>query len=270
MDLPGDLTRPREQLEQEVWEESWFPAFRRIHEAYQERLRAIPPSILEKEQHEFVVEFTYDTNRIEGSTLTFQETSDLLIRGLSPSFRPIHDVREAQLHGNLVSRLLAKPEPIDLPHLLAWHKAIFGETKPEIAGRIRDFEVRIGRSRHVPPPPLEVRPMSIELLRRLNRGRGKGSAVERAGRFHFEFENVHPFGDGNGRIGRLAMNMILFEEGYPMLNILFGKRRGYYHALERSSVTGDARPFIQWFFRRYLRDQKYLTRGLNPQLGPSK
>jgi len=262
--LPGDLERQRASLEREVWQATWFGAFQSIHDAYQSHLRTLPGEAIDKEREQFVIEFTYHTNRIEGSTLTFQETADLLEHGISPRSKPMRDIRETELHASLMKRLLAHPEPFDLPHLLSWHKAIFRETKPQYAGRIRDFEVRIGQSKHVPPPPFEVRPMLIELLRWVQRRSEDLHPVERAAEFHFRFENIHPFGDGNGRIGRLAMNMLLYGSGYPMSNIQYGKRSGYYHALERSSVTSSPLPFMLWFFRRYQRDGKLWLR-----LGPT-
>ena len=252
--LPKDLERRRASLEREVWEATWFREFQSIRDAYQLHVRMLPAEALEKERRQFIIEFTYDTNRIEGSTLTYRETADLLEHGISPRSKPMADIREAQLHAALMTRLLSHPEPVDLPHLLSWHKAVFRETKPEYAGRIRDFEVRIGRSRHIPPPPLEVRPMLVELLRWVNRRSRDIHPVERAAEFHFRFENIHPFGDGNGRIGRIAMNMILLDGGYPMLNIQYGKRSGYYHALERSSVDSNPLTFVLWFFRRYQRE----------------
>ena len=100
--LPADLNRQREALEREVWSETWFRNFQEIHEAYQARQRTLPRTVLLKEQSEFVIEFTYDTNRIEGSTLTFDETSELLSRGVSPGSKPMADIRETQLHGALV------------------------------------------------------------------------------------------------------------------------------------------------------------------------
>ncbi len=94
--------------------------------------------------------------------------------------------------------------------------------------------------------------MLKELLRWTQRNRESVHPVELASVFHFRFEYIHPFGDGNGRVGRLAMNVLLAHSGYPPLNIQFTKRRGYYHALERSSLTADPRPFTNWFFHRYI------------------
>jgi Fic family protein len=254
---PADLRLQRTLLEREVWDETWFRSFRDIQAAYARRRKSLPPSHAAKEQEEFIVEFTYDTNRIEGSTLTFQETSDLLTHGVSPGSKPIRDVRETLAHAALLKRLILHPEPIDLPHLLNWHRSIFGETKPDIAGRVRDFEVRIAGSEHVPPSGLEVRPMLLQALRWFQRHGATLNPVERAGLFHFQFENIHPFGDGNGRIGRLAMNLMLFQAKYPMVNIRYGRRGGYYRALERSSRTASPRPFLLWFFRHYLAEQQW-------------
>ncbi len=259
--LPSHLELQRASLERAVWEATWFKVFLSIRDGYHAHLRTLPGPALQKERGQFIIEFTYDTNRIEGSTLTYEETADLIEHRISPRSKPMADIRETELHAALMRRLLDHPEPIDLPHLLAWHRGIFGETKPQFAGRIRDFEVRIGRSKHIPPPPLEVRPMLIELLRWVHRHAEEVHPIQRAAAFHFRFENIHPFGDGNGRIGRIAMNMLLHERGYPMLNIRYGKRTGYYRALERSSVTSDPSPFTLWFFRRYQRDGKRWIRG---------
>jgi len=257
---PKNLQAQRTALDREVWEATWFPTFREISAAYQGRQRTLPKSLSEKEQEDFVVEFTYDTNRIEGSTLTFQETSDLLTHGISPDSKPMRDVRESLAHAALLRRLLSKPEPVDLAHLLSWHKQIFDETKPDLAGQVRDFEVRIRGSQHVPPSAVEVRPMLIEALRWFQRHGETLNPVERAGLFHFQFENIHPFGDGNGRIGRLAMNLMLHRDTYPMINIRYGRRAGYYRALEKSSITSSPRPFLLWFFRRYGGEQQWWFR----------
>lgn len=103
--------------------------------------------------------------------------------------------------------------------------------------------------------------MLKELLRWVRRS-GKGvHPVELAATFHFRFEFIHPFGDGNGRVGRLAMNVLLAEAGYPPLNIQYTKRRGYYHALERASSLSNPGPFTAWFFRRYLTMNRHVARA---------
>jgi len=258
--LPTDLTSSQLALERAIWKETWFVQFDAIQTAFQERLARLPPSVHEKESEDFALEFTYDTNRIEGSTLSLEDTRRLLERGITPAARPLNDILETQKHATIVRRLIHNPEPITLSRLLGWHKELFSETKPDIAGRLRDFEVRIRGSQHVPPSALEVRPMLLELIRWSTRASTKIHPVELSAEFHFRFEHIHPFGDGNGRIGRLAMNSLLAQRDFPMLNILYARRRGYYRALELSSLRGDARPFLRWFFLRYSRDMQFYLR----------
>ncbi|HTT44556.1 MAG TPA: Fic family protein [Thermoplasmata archaeon] len=258
--LPTDLTSSQLALERAIWKETWFAQFDAIQMAFQKRLARLPPSVHEKESEDFALEFTYDTNRIEGSTLSLEDTRRLLERGITPAARPLNDILETQKHATIVRRLIHNPEPITLSRLLGWHKELFSETKPDIAGRLRDFEVRIRGSQHVPPSALEVRPMLLELIRWSTRASTKIHPVELSAEFHFRFEHIHPFGDGNGRIGRLAMNSLLAQRDFPMLNILYARRRGYYRALELSSLRGDARPFLRWFFLRYSRDMQFYLR----------
>lgn len=259
-DLPDEIGGKSRGLEHQVWEETWFGLFARIRDGYRRYQSQLPSSVREEEMRAFVVEFTYDTNRIEGSTLTLDDTRKVLERGLTPTSRPIRDVEETRNHAAVAARVLQDPVPLDLAHLLRWHREVFGGTKPQIAGRLRDYDVRIRGSRHLPPSGLEVRPMMLELLRWAARSRKTLNPVELAGAFHFRFEQIHPFGDGNGRIGRLAMNNLLAQARYPLLNIRYGRRRGYYSALEAASTAGDERPFLHWFFLRYSRENRpYLS-----------
>ena len=257
--IPSNLELLEEDLQRRIWRETWYPLFDQIRIAYQERSGRVPPEVADQERRDFLVQFTFSTNRIEGSSLSLEETRSVVEDSEVPKAKPLSDVLEAKHHADLLRRLIVKPEPIDLPHLLSWHQQLFGETKPRVAGRIRDFAVRIGNSTHVPPSPLEVRPMLKELLRWTSRSKGKIHPLEIAGQFHQRFESIHPFGDGNGRIGRLAMNLLLAADGYPMMNIQYGRRGGYYTALEKSDTARSARPFLRWFYLRYARENAYLV-----------
>ncbi len=259
--VPANLAPLETELDREIRAETWYALFDKIKLAYGENRRIQPPSVREKETRDFVLEFTYDSNRIEGSTLTLEDTRSLLEKGVLPADKLLSDAQEAQKHARLLARLLAAPEPLDLRHLLGWHRALFGDTKSDLAGRLRDYEVRIRGSRHLPPSALEVRPSLLELLRRVARTSRTVHPVERAADFHFRFEHIHPFGDGNGRVGRLAMNLLLAQEGYPLLNIRYAGRRGYLRALELASRVNDPRPFTRWFFLRYARENRVYLRS---------
>lgn len=250
--IPRNIGQLKLDIERKAWGRTWFPEFDRIRECYQERLTKVPSEVIERERHNFVVDFTYDTNRIEGSTLSHADTSDVIDRAVSPAAKPLADILETRAHARLALELLSHPVPLTLPQLLSWHSTLFKATKPGIAGRVRDYEVGIQGSKFQPPTGLEVRPMLVELLRWVGRKVRDVHPVELSSTFHFRFEFIHPFGDGNGRVGRLAMNVILAKAGYPPLNIQYTKRRGYYHALERASLLNSPGPFTNWFFRRYL------------------
>lgn len=80
--------------------------------------------------------------------------------------------------------------------------------------------------------------------------------VELAGLVHLKFVPIHPFGDGNGRISRLMMNFVLYKNGFPMLNISYKNRNSYYTALERSQIKKNEFIFLNWFLKRYIKENK--------------
>jgi Fic family protein len=255
--IPRALPKLKLELERRIWKDTWFADFDKIKAGYQRRLQTVPKSVTEQEHTEFVTEFTYNTNRIEGSTMTFEDTRLLLERGFVRSPRPAHDIMETQSHAKLLGRLMATPAPVSLANLRSWHKELFVQTKPDIAGTFRTYEVRIRGSKHKPPPPEQVEPMLKALVDWSRRSKNSLHACELAGEFHFRFEHIHPFGDGNGRVGRLAMNMLLFNSGYPMLNVPYTRRGGYYNALEEGDARRDPRRFLHWYFLRYSRSNQF-------------
>jgi len=253
-----DLNSAQTRLEQAIWDSTYLPLFESIKEASKQRGARSPATLIDKELEDFVLEFTYNSNRIEGSTLSLEDTRQILERELAPKTKPLCDVLETRAHAGLLRSLLAKPEPLDPAHLLRWHQELFRETKADIAGQLRGVQVWIRGSKHVPPTPIEVRPSLLELLRSVGRNRAKLHPVQLAAEFHYRFENIHPFVDGNGRVGRLAMNMLLRQHGYPMLDIPYEKRLGYFSALEKSSIQSTPGPFVRWFFLRYARAHRRL------------
>ena len=140
--------------------------------------------------------------------------------------------------------MLSKKEKITTNLLLDWHEEIFGMTKSDIAGKFRDYLVRVGP--YLSPDWQEVKKMMNELIDFI-RNNKKMNPVELSARAHYQFEKIHPFGDGNGRIGRLLMNHILWHKGYPMLIIEYKKRKSYYKALQKEEEV-----FISYFIKRYL------------------
>lgn len=259
---PADLDNIKRKFLLSVYSEKWFSQFDRIRFAYRRDLGRQPPEINAKETATFAVKFTYNTNRIEGSKLTLRETGELLESGTSPAGKPIGDIKEAEAHKKVFYEVIAYPKDLSLSAVLEWHAKLFGDTKPKIAGRIRDYQVAISRSRFAPPSPVEVHPSLIAFFKWYGKNKAKMHPVELAALVHLKFVTIHPFGDGNGRISRLMMNFVLHKHGYPMLDISYENRSGYYTALGRSQVKRDDSAFLQWFFRKYIKENKrYLQSG---------
>jgi Fic family protein len=146
---------------------------------------------------------------------------------------------------------------LSLGLILYWHKGLFEATKPDIAVQIRKQGVRIAGSKFIPPSPVELQPLIREFFSWYNGSKkSKTHPVELAALVHLKFVTIHPFTDGNGRVSRLMMNFVLNKQGYPMLNIEYASRLGYYNALERSQLQDNTNPFCQWFFRNYLKETK--------------
>jgi Fic family protein len=253
--LPPNIEGVKRDFLTEIYRERWYPLLDQVRSNYQKEKRALPPSALQKQGRSFSVKFTYDTNRIEGSKLTYRETADLLERGLSPRQKPIEDIKEAEAHDRVFGEALLCEKDLSLQVVLRWHKRLFEATKPDIAGKVRAHQVAISGSRFMPPSPIEVQSLLRELFRWYDRNKSSMHPVELAAGVHLRFVTVHPFADGNGRMSRLLMNFVLNRHGFPPLNIPYEGRRSYYNALERSQVKENDSTFIQWFFRKYLKER---------------
>jgi Fic family protein len=253
--LPANLDEVKREFLAEISKERWYPLLEAIRSNYAKELRTMSRSAREKNARYFAVKFTYDTNRIEGSSLTYRETADLLERGLSPKSRPVDDVKEAEAHDRVLREVLEYKRDLSLQIILYWHRQLFAQTKPAIAGKVRTHQVWISGSRFTPPSPVEVWLLIREFFRWYDRAKTSLHPVELAAAVHLRFVTIHPFTDGNGRVSRLLMNFVLKKHGYPLLDIPYSDRRGYYNALERSQVKNTDRVFIQWFIRKYLKEQ---------------
>lgn len=239
--IPENIDELKQESREE-WQRTLYAKLEKIRDRFQKEWGRCPESAKLKEKMEIAIAFTYNTNAIEGSKITLEETRDIVVDNVSPK-RPLKDVRETEAHFNVFLAMLDKGEKISRDLLLRWHRNIFLETKGDIAGRYRDFLVRVGN--YAAPDWQDVEGLMDGLVDFMSEA--GMNPVEMAARAHYRFEKIHPFGDGNGRIGRLLMNHILWHEGYPMLIIEYAKRRSYYRALER-----DEDGFLNYFLRRYL------------------
>jgi Fic family protein len=257
--LPANIEQIKARLVAEIFAEKWHPLLARIKANYVKESRSRPKSTREKEIENFAIRFTYDTQKIEGSTLTLRETANLFHRGMSPKDRPLEDVTEAGTHRKLFYEILASKKELSFAVAIEWHRKLFSETKPDIAGMIRKSRIGISGSKFVPPLPVEVYPMLRDFFGWYDKNKARLHPVELAALVHLKFVTIHPFADGNGRVSRLMMNFVLNRTGYPMLNIPYEGRNSYYGALERAQLRKRSDVFVLWFIKRYVKSyQEYL------------
>jgi len=206
---------------------------------------------LENRYESFISLFTYDSTNIEGNTLTLQETSQLLFEGRTPR-KSIREINEAINHKKAFDYLLKYKGEISKKFILKLHSLIVQETlKPELSnqiGKYRTLQVYIRGTNWLPPKPSEVQREMGSLLSWYTKNKNKLHPLILSAYFHSAFETIHPFVDGNGRVGRLLMNFILHKKKYPMINILNKRKYAYYNYLEESQLKGNLRPLIKFLF----------------------
>lgn len=197
---------------------------------------------------EFVVEYTYNSNAIEGNTLTLRET-DMVLRGLTIDKKPLKDHMEAVGHKEafeFVSELVKEKQPLSESIIKQIHYLVLAD-KTDDRGVYRRVPVRIMGAKHEPVQPYMIMPSMEQLLERY--ARSKEHMIPKLARFHIEFEGIHPFIDGNGRTGRLLVNLELMKAGYPPIDIKFADRVAYYNAFDEYHTKNNLAPMTNLFAR---------------------
>lgn len=258
--IPSNIEEQKKAFLEEIYNKKWYILFESIKENFLKERKHTPHSARKKELENFMIKFTYNTQRIEGSTLSLRETANLLEKGISPKEKPVSDSSEAEAHKKVFYEMLAYEKDLSLQIILYWHKKLFEETKKDIAGKIRQHQVGISGSKFLPPSPIEVYPSLTDFFSWYKKNQEKLHPLEVAALVHLKFVTIHPFSDGNGRLSRLIMNFILKKHHFPLLDIAYENRAGYYTALERAQIKKEDRIFLQWFFRRYEKEYKRLLK----------
>ncbi len=195
---------------------------------------------------EFTIEYTYNSNAIEGNTLTLRET-DLVLRGLTIDKKPLKDHMEAVGHKeafDFVCELVKEKTPISEHVIKQIHYLVLVD-KREDRGVYRRVPVRIMGAQHEPAQPYMIQPKMEQLITAFAESREH--IITKLARFHIEFERIHPFIDGNGRTGRLLVNLELMKAGYPPIDIKFTDRISYYNAFDSYHVDQNLDAMEQLF-----------------------
>ena len=225
------------------------PAIFSVIDAKKERLAKLRPLTegeVERLREEFMVEFTYNSNAIEGNTLTLKETA-LALEGMTIDQKPLKDHLDAVGHRDAflyVQDIAQNNVPISESVIRNIHALVL-MNRPDDKGVYRRIPVRIMGAYTEPVQPYMIAPKMEELIAK-NEGREHSMhIIERIARFHLEFEGIHPFIDGNGRTGRLIMNLDLIRNGFPPINVKFADRKRYYDAFDAYYKEENTTPMIE-------------------------
>jgi len=213
-------------------------------------LRPVQTSLLKKLKHQIALEMTYNSNAIEGNTLDLKETFLVISEGITIKGKSMKEHLEAKDHYEAIEYLneLVSEETknsfTDVT-LRSLHQLIMRETYSEEAGKYRTGNVIITGSDHKPPGADDVRIKMKELFVWIKKNRKKIHIIELSAMIHHKISHIHPFADGNGRLARLIMNLLLMQEGFPLVVILNVDRKKYYNALSKAD-KGDYIPFVRF------------------------
>ena len=203
--------------------------------------RPLTPGEVARLREEFMVDFTYNSNAIEGNTLTLKETA-MVLEGMTIDQKPLKDHLEAVGHRDafLYIQDIAKQEVSLSEFVIKNIHSLVLMNQPEDKGVFRKIPVRIMGAYTEPVQPYLIEPKITELLAVNEERKTSMNVIERIARFHLEFEGIHPFIDGNGRTGRLILNLDLIRNGYPPINVKFTDRKKYYDAFDEYYRNGNA------------------------------
>ena len=210
-----------------------------------DKMRPLTSGEVKRLQDEFMIDFTYNSNAIEGNTLTLKETA-MVLEGVTIDQKPLKDHLDAVGHKDAflyIEDIAKKDVPLNESVIKNIHSLVL-MNQPEDRGVFRKIPVRIMGAFTEPVQPYLIEPKITELLAVNEERKETMNVVERIARFHLEFEGIHPFIDGNGRTGRLIMNLDLIREGYPPINVKFTDRRKYYDAFDAYYRDNDAGAMI--------------------------
>lgn len=217
-----------------------------------------------------VSEQVYNSNAIENSTLSLEETDKILMQIELDRYISEREIIEAKNLARVVTYIETKSKESELSFdiILSLHKMLISNIRDEIAGRFRNKDewVRVGN--HLAPNPLEVIDRLQKVLTEYDSNTSE-SIIKRIAKFHLGFEYVHPFVDGNGRIGRVLNNYLLVRGGYVPINIKFIDRSMYYDAFREFQTKNDtkimesivAKALTNSYYKRlaYLENKKIIT-----------
>lgn len=209
--------------------------------------RPLPTYTLQSLREKLFLEWTYNSNAIEGNTLTINETK-VVLEGITVGGKTMREHLEVINHQEAilyVEDIIRREEPLSEWQMKNLHRLVLKGIDDSYAGVYRDQQVFIAGAVHVPPAPYLIPEQMERLMEWYETEASSLHPVERGALLHGKFVGIHPFIDGNGRTSRLLLNLELMKSGYPPIVIRVENRLSYYNALDRAHKTGVYNDFIQ-------------------------
>ena len=250
---PHNIDKINDDIELEAMRKVWLPKIEAIRKKHKKEQKLLPKTAKQKRTEVFMIDFVFNSDKIEGSSLSLKDTSGLFMHGITPRNKPISDVKEAEGHKNAFYDMLSFKEELDLKKIRQWHKSIFENSDAAIAGKIRIHKIMVGGSRVSFPHPESLNKLLDEFFSWYKKSQKLYNPVELAALTHLKFVTIHPFTDGNGRISRILVNYIFNKNGFPLWNLKFSNRKPYYSALEKSQLWNKEKYFLRFFIKDYVK-----------------
>lgn len=230
-------------------------------------LRPLDKALVGRLREQIIIEWTYNSNAIEGTSLSLKETELIIEHGLTIKGKPLKEHFEAINHKEAIlflENLIAKGG-FKLNQLLIRqiHQLILKEIDKDNAGKYREIDVKITGAKFIPPNSAIV-PAKMKQFEQWLKDRNKATnLIDYAALAHFKLVDIHPFIDGNGRTARLLMNLILMNKGFPPTVILKNERQKYYRTLD-SAHEGKMEPFVNFIGRNIERSLTWYLDAITP------
>jgi Fic family protein len=232
------------------------------------KLRPLPVIAVQKLREQFELEMTYNSNAIEGNGLTLKETFLVISEGLTIKGKPLKDHLEAKNHTEALAFVfdlvdMEKQHTFSEKLIRTLHQLVVLDTEREWAGKYRTSNVLITGTDHKPPEAIEVAGLMGALIDWMRKEKTKLHLVELSALLHHRLVHIHPFFDGNGRTARLAMNVFLLQNGYPLVIILKNDRKKYYRVLALAD-KGEYEPLVTFIAQAVERSLDIYLKVLTP------
>lgn len=224
--------------------------------------RPLTPAEVARLREDFIIENTYNSNAIEGNTLTLRETA-MVLRGITIDKKPLREHLEATQHRDAfhyICELVTNNAPLTESVIKQIHSVILND-RPSDRGTYRRVPVRIMGSDLVPPEQSKIQELMTEIITEYTKAK---PTIRDIATLHVKFESIHPFIDGNGRTGRMLSNLELMKSGYPPVDIKYTDRREYYDALAEFDRTKKTERFEIMFAGYILKELEKLVTILSP------